>query len=615
MTESEQLELFYGIDFASILLNLPDRSEYPSTLEKDGFYGLFLLARCAAGFLMIAAGSEEEKERERYLALMELAHSYIEASQTKESKGPARHISYTYSLVSLLSAIPSENDANFRDEDCYDFINSCNHLIDRIEASRSGSHPIRNADIRLAKQWCRILRVYSFLRLPVRISLGKYTAEHDIKIAARRGIHPGALLIVDFRIRFYRCRIQGKPGKLILLAEEWEILCKKQNLDYDPHKFEIRTLSYLDSEENYRIGLEWVDMLIMRKPDKRDFYKWKIRFLRRAREYSQALTICKDLIAEDREDHEVYYLSSNLSFLNGEFAEARRSGALAVRYGDSDPASHLALGFAYLYDGYYDRAIRSFQKSLDLNPDLVEALRGKSKAMAMIGDSIRSMECLRKAIRLAPDDADLYHDLADVYFMCGYLDECRKYCKKCLSLDPSCAGAYVLLGMLEIRKNHDSLASKWLSRALEIEPANPIALNELAYVYHLNGNDDECLRLLEKALKIAPDFPDVLCSLGVVYYFRSEFDRAQGYYERTLDLDPDHPGALIGLGNLFLAQSQAEDAIFWFDKALLSEPDNPDAIHGKISAYRAMGLEQEAFEWMQKAGDLGIDSDEDFPGI
>jgi len=611
MTEQEQFERMKLFDYSAFVLRFDKIPEYPQEFAKNAFYGFYLLARCAGSLLSMQASDFSPETAARQGQQLELALSYLESECESGKKNPfLRGRPFTYEMISVLREFILLYNGSYTDSDYTSLIERLNTLVRHSETSRISQNLLRSLDIQLAKQWGRILRVYCFLLAPDSSLPTNYSYERDLHICVKRGTNRDELIYIDFLVRFHRFRKQEKVGKLILLAEEWEMRCMNKCVSGDPDKYERMVLALLDSDAFYKIGLEWVTMLILRCPGNAGFVKWEARYLRRDGKYEDAHAICEGLLKKDPKDYELYCLQSNLYFLEGNYKEAQTNGEIAASYGEKDPAAHMTLAYAYLYDGIYEDAISSFDKALALNSALTDAYRGKSKALIMDGQAYEAMECLVSISRLSPEDPEVFHDLADVYFMCGYLEECRKYCRKCLALDPECAGAYVLLGMLEIRKNHEDNAGKWLHRALEIEPQNPIALNELAYVQHMNGNDEECLRLLQRANEIAPDFPDVLCSMGVVYYYQSEFDEALEYFDRTLELDPLHVGALLGKGNLYLAQSDAEEALIWYDKALSYDPEYPEAIHGKVSAYRALGLEQEAFEWMQKASDMGIDPED-----
>jgi len=607
MPNNENAEFVKNLDFASLILQLENAPSYPKSFAKDAYYGFYLLGKSAGSILHASVGKAPFSEVSRQRAHVDLALQYI---LTKTDSGSAvfnGRMPLAYTVVEAFLEFVETCENHWDEDRCKVFCDKVNALVTNIERSRRSQDTLRSTDIFLARQWCRLLRLYSFLRIPREYLPKDYSFERDLTICERRGIGKEPLSVIRFRVRFYRLMDDRALGKLLLLAEEWELFCKGNLSHMDPFEYEIQVLSMLDSDELYKIGLEWVTLLEHRHPSHYPFRKWHARFLRRSGDFDASLQMINTLMEETPTDHELCYLASNLHFLIGNFDDAKRMGETAIRLNPDDPSSHLAMAFALLYAGEYQESLTSFSRAHTLDDNHVDTLRGMAKAKLMLGYAIDSLKDLRHAVRIEPEDAELFYDLADVYFTCGYLEDCVKNCDKCLALDPEFAPAYVLLGSVEIRLNHDEKAQKFLAKALELEPLNPIAMNEMAYLYHLNGNDDDALTLLEKALDVAPDFPDVMCSIATVHYFRSEFDTALEYFDRTLTLDPGHRGALVGKGNLFLARTDADEALLWFDQALALSAYDEDAIYGRIDALRALGLEHEAFEEMERAAQMGFD--------
>ncbi len=607
MSNKETADYVKNLDFASLILQLENAPSYPMNFAKDAYYGFYLLGKSAGSILHASVGKSPFTEITLQRAHVELALQYI-LSSTETQAGVFRgKLPLTYTVVEAFLEFVETCENHWDQTQCKLFCDKVNDLVTNIERTRQSQDTLRSTDIFLARQWCRLLRLYSFLRIPHEYLPKDYSFERDLTICERRGIRKEPLAIIRFRVRFYRLTDERALGKLLLLAEEWELFCKDNATNMDPFEYELQVLSILDSDDLYKIGLEWVTLLEHRHPSHYPFRKWHARLLRRSGDFEAALQMILSLMEEAPTDHELFYLASNLQFLLGDFDDARRMGETAIRLNPDDPSSHLAMAFALLYAGAYQESLTSFTRAHLLDENHVDTLRGMAKAKLMLGYAIDAMKDLRQAVRIEPEDAELFYDLADVYFTCGYLEDCVKNCDKCLSLDPEFAPAYVLLGSVEIRLNHDDKAQKFLTKALELEPANPIAMNEMAYLYHLSGNDDDALVLLEKALEVAPDFPDVMCSIATVHYFRSEFETALDYFDRTLALDPAHRGALVGKGNLYLARTDADEALLWFDRALALSSFDEDAIYGRIDALRALGLEQDAFDEMERAAQMGFD--------
>lgn len=609
MTEKKIEELALNYDYDHIVFNNREKSVFPAILVNTPYYGFYLVAKRVGrivsqteyGFSYISDSGQVSNIDPI------TAFSQTERIPVSNNLRKSQWIPKTLKLVNLLEEfILIQNSKQFSVEKIK-LCRKINELVKKIESGKKPVNPCRYLDNRLARKWCRVLRLFSFLQMPTVDVKSLYSPRRDMQICLKRGINQGDLRRIEFRARFQKMIKKEQVGKMILLAEDWENRCLEGQINADPHQYERMTLSYMDTDTSFKMGYEWLLMLIRRFPENIDFLKWQARYLRREDKIEQALQICEKILSIHPSDFETHCFQSNLYYIEKKFILAQKSAMFATSCNKNSPVGYISLAFSYLYNAQYDEAISAFDQAIELDPLSVDALRGKSKALVMKGNGYQAMNCLVSAVRILPDDAELYRELADVYFMSGYIEECRKYCKKSLSIDPNLSGAYVLLGMLEIREGKTDYATKWLNRSLEIDPDNPIALNELAYVEHVMGNDDECLRLLEKALHIAPDFSDVVCSMGVVYYFKGEYDVAHSLLDRALELDPFHVGAMVTKGNTFLAQSMADEALTCYEKALEMDPEFIDAVRGKADALRALGLEEEAMEWFAREKEINDD--------
>ncbi len=603
-------------DYDSIIFDNTETSEYPQALITTRYYGFLLVARKAGEMISEDrfwlqngnTGSATDDETLLRAFHIKTTDSNMQTGSSKKSGGSVR-IPLTLRLLFQLEEFIVLRDSENFSETEENLIDKINETVRKIESGRLPTDPFSRLDVVLARKWCRVFRLYAFLQMTPSLTREKMSVPRDLRACKKRGISEAYLKRIEYRIRFYKLMDQKLAGKIIILAEEWETRCLSGEISANPFIYELIALSYFDSEEDYKTGYEWLTLLTGRHPQNTDFIKWKARYLRRAGKLDEAHTVCKRLLEINPTDFETHCFQSNLYYMEEKYKEAQKSALIATSCDENSPLGHIALAFSYLNDQQYEDSVSAFNRALELDPNNVDALRGRSKALVMVGEGYDAMNCLVKAARISPRNADLFRELADVYFMSGYVDECRRYCRKCLSIDPYSSAAFVLLGMLEIRENNIEDAVKWLKRSLSIEPNNPIALNELAYVEHMNGNDDECLRLLEQALDIAPDFADVVCSMGVVYYFKGDYETSNVLLDRALELDPLHVGAMVTKGNALLSQSLPEEALVWYERALEIEDDFPDAIRGKVDALRALGLEDEAAEWIKKESDLFDDNE------
>ena len=603
MNEAEQYEYIKAYDFAALVFSPKSVENWPDILPKDGYYGFFLLARYAG--IRLNSLLETTQERAVYECYPSLARSFLESGTSfAPSNAFLRTEPYTCLIVDLLKRVfdvPVESVRDFRPE--------AEILIQRIESTRDVKSRIRSMDILLAKKWCHLLRIFLILYPEDPASQICPDYQNDLRISKKRGIPLPYILWLENSIRFQELERTNSVEKMIFLAESWENQSRFFPDFHNPYEFSYLVLDHLYEKGEFQKGLGWLNILRRKSRDDLPLIKWEIRFLRESQQISKAKALCEEALNRHPRDDDLYCFASNLSFLEGNFDQAREEGQSAVIYGENKASNHVALAYSALYQDDLEVANSAFSTALFLDEDNLDARRGSAKTFFLMGKSFEALCCLQSIFRKYPDSVEICYDLADMYFSCGYMKEASLYAKKCLNMDGNYVSAFILLGMLDSREARDERAVQWFDRALELDPSNPIALNELAYIQHINGNDDVCLELLEKAVNAAPDFPDAICSLGVVYFYQSRFEEALAFFDRTLFLDPYHIGAFVGKGNLYLAQGEAKEALIWFDKALEEDPLFPEAIYGKVSAYRSLGLEEDAFEWHEKIKDTGAPGD------
>jgi len=218
-------------DYASLIFHRENASIYPAEYAQNAYYGFFLLAR-SVGNLLAKSAPEAKGETSQETRLSELALSYLESDYQSEHKNTfLRTKPYSYQLVCALRDFLELQISADPETDYVPFIDQINLLIKHIEVTRTSENLLRSLDIQIAKRWCRILRIYCFLRIPEGNLSKKYSYERDLHICAKRGLNKEKMYWIDFRVRFRRFQKQEKIGKLILLAEEWEMLCTGKEID------------------------------------------------------------------------------------------------------------------------------------------------------------------------------------------------------------------------------------------------------------------------------------------------------------------------------------------------------------------------------------------------
>ncbi|UCH78494.1 MAG: tetratricopeptide repeat protein [Candidatus Coatesbacteria bacterium] len=145
-------------------------------------------------------------------------------------------------------------------------------------------------------------------------------------------------------------------------------------------------------------------------------YHWGLagvlRYLRRYEEARQAYENAALYVKDDKLKARALDEAADLAIEEGNYSEAARYLAEAVKFSPRDRSLRLSLGRALAQQGKYDEAITELEDVLDRDPDdgygwyeLGLALEGK-------GDLVRAESALANAVRLLPDNTELRYPRA-----------------------------------------------------------------------------------------------------------------------------------------------------------------------------------------------------------
>jgi TolB-like protein/Flp pilus assembly protein TadD len=145
---------------------------------------------------------------------------------------------------------------------------------------------------------------------------------------------------------------------------------------------------------------------------------------------------------------------------------------------DFAPGWHL-LGLRYYYDSEYGgggevpyrKARQSYQRSLELDPNQVEAAANLAVLRTEAGEFETAYEDATALVRRRPDAPEAHHTLGYVLRYAGLLEEAARECDAAMSLDPrnyqwrSCSLNFILLGRYDRARQFIALdaGSSWAS--------------------------------------------------------------------------------------------------------------------------------------------------------
>jgi protein O-mannosyl-transferase len=239
--------------------------------------------------------------------------------------------------------------------------------------------------------------------------------------------------------------------------------------------------------------------------------------------------------------------------------------------------AHTGLGFALDKKGQFDEAIRQYAEAIRLEPGYVLAHLNLGVSLVRKGQVDEAIPQFRETIRLDPEYALAYLNLGTLLAAKGQIDEAMGHFQEALRLAPDCADAHYNLGFWLARKGQTDEAIGHYQEALRWKPDYADAHNGLGSALAKKGQLDEAIRQLQEALRLKPDETDAHYNLGNALIRRGQVDEAIGHYQQAIRLKPDDADIHNNLGVALYRRGRNDEAISQFQDALRLRPNYADA--------------------------------------
>ena len=198
------------------------------------------------------------------------------------------------------------------------------------------------------------------------------------------------------------------------------------------------------------------------------------------------------------------------------------------------------------------------------DPDYVQALKVKAKALYLLRRDADAEAALKRAAARAPGDAEIPYDLGRIYYQQGRHQEAAESLRRAIALDARAYKAWDNLG----------LASEALG---DVAQAQQHYLKALALVHKDHPRYDV----------VYANFADLLIKLGD---YRRAFDLAAEAAGRN----PDEARNFFLAGKALVQLGESDISVRWFEQAIALNADYPEPHYLLSQVYRRLGRSADA---------------------
>jgi tetratricopeptide (TPR) repeat protein len=308
-----------------------------------------------------------------------------------------------------------------------------------------------------------------------------------------------------------------------------------------------------------------------------------------------------------------------------------------IQKNKEDGAADSNLGEALRHLGDLESAGKSYQKALNLNPNLQEAKMVKGLIKQDLGnvaatdkaiqDALAQNEsaidyfnqglalfkqkdfkgaeaAFRKAIELDSKSVLAHTNLGVVLERQGKLEEAITEYRQAIRVDPNYAFAHTSLGYALEKQGKLEEAIAEYRQGIRLDPKDAYAHTSLGYALEKQGKLVKAIAEYRQAIRLDPNYAYARTKLGLALEKQGKLEEAITEYRQAIRVDPNYAYAYNSLGLALEKQGKLEEAVTEYRQAIRVEPDYAYAYSNLGSALNKQGKVDEAITSYKKARDF-----------
>lgn len=233
------------------------------------------------------------------------------------------------------------------------------------------------------------------------------------------------------------------------------------------------------------------------------------------------------------------------------------------------------LAYAHTMLGERAEAIAAYKKALELRPKLTQGSLNLGILLLEEKQAAEAVQHLEAVVAARPKDAPAHLLLADAVATSGDSAQAVEHYRKTLALDPKSHPAHYALGRLLVELKKLEEAEQHLAQAIQLRPADTTARVEMARLLERTGREEEARRSYAELVEREPSNVAVRRRLGALLLANRQYAEAAAQYEAAAQIKPS-PEDDWNLARAYVGAERAEDATPLLQKLAAADPRNYD---------------------------------------
>src|SRR5450432_775033 len=188
-----------------------------------------------------------------------------------------------------------------------------------------------------------------------------------------------------------------------------------------------------------------------------------------------------------------------------------------------------------LYDWNWEKAGKSYQRALELNPNYATALQRSALLSSLFDRHDEALVRILQAVYLEPLSLIINTDAALIYFIKKEYELAIEKCLQVLEMDPAFAVALFVIGLAYEQLMKFDLALEYFNKADKLTNGNTIIRSSLIHAIGKSGDKNKAAALFEELKRVPADIYLSPYSLACAFIGLDDVPSALECLEKAVD--------------------------------------------------------------------------------
>ncbi len=186
--------------------------------------------------------------------------------------------------------------------------------------------------------------------------------------------------------------------------------------------------------------------------------------------------------------------------------ESARLARLAAKMAPNDGMAHFLIGLDFDYQGQLQLARKSYEKSIELQPDFREANYNLGQVYRRLEEWDLATQSFQRTIEIEPDFGPAHFNLGLLYQKAKRLDLAAECFERSVSINAKHPRSWEELGLVRMQQERFDEAIRHLETAIQLQPKSASAHNSLGIAFGQLGQSQKAIASFERALAANPQY-------------------------------------------------------------------------------------------------------------